>query len=60
VLKLELLEGKFAEEIGEIWKTFFLNKDSVSAVIPAQTFTEMEPKLKQFSTVNYESVLWKM
>jgi len=50
-MKLELLEGKSSEEIGEIWKAFFLTKDSVSAVIPAETYKQMETRLKQFSTV---------
>ncbi len=55
-MKLELLEGKSSEEISEIWKTFFLSKDSVSAVIPAETYKQMESRLKQFHTVRFARI----
>jgi hypothetical protein len=50
-MKVELLSGKSAEEIGEIWRTFFIKKDSVSAVIPANTYKKMEERLRQYPTV---------
>ena len=50
-MKLELLAGKSAEEIGAIWNTHFMHKDSLSAVIPAPTYRQMREQLRQYSTV---------
>ena len=58
-MKLELLDGKSADEIGEIWRAFFINKDSLSAVIPADTYRQMEEKLRQHCTVSKSERLWE-
>ena len=59
VMKLELLDGKSADEIGEIWRAFFINKDSLSAVIPADTYRQMEENLRQHCTVSNREVVGK-
>ncbi|KAJ1740275.1 hypothetical protein LPJ78_004527 [Coemansia sp. RSA 989] len=41
VMKVELLENKTAEEIGEIWTTYHATKDTVSAAIPAETYQRL-------------------
>ena len=34
LMKVDLLEGKSAEEIGDIWREYHAGKDAVAAVIP--------------------------
>jgi hypothetical protein len=51
-MKLELLEGKSSDEIGDIWRTFYSGKDALSAVIPGDTYRQMATSLRQFSTAS--------
>ena len=53
-MKTELLKDKSAEEIATIWKEYHLNKDSISAVIPAETFKKMMQRFQEFKTVTAE------
>ncbi|KAJ2850426.1 hypothetical protein IWW36_001916 [Coemansia brasiliensis] len=41
VMKVEMLENKTAEEIGEIWTAYHATKDAVSAAIPAETYQRL-------------------
>jgi len=50
VVKLEMLADKSAKEIEEIWCKHFSSKDAVAAVIPAQTYKQMQERFQQFNT----------
>jgi len=50
VVKLELLADKSAKEIEEIWCKHFSSKDAVAAVIPAQTYKQMQERFQEFNT----------
>ncbi|XP_051789146.1 ATP synthase mitochondrial F1 complex assembly factor 1 [Erpetoichthys calabaricus] len=41
VLNVDLIKEKTAEEIGEIWRQHFRAKDTICAIIPAETFEQM-------------------
>ncbi len=51
-MKLELLQDKTKEEIGDIWRRYHADKDSVAAVIPAVVFSQMEQRFKLFKLVS--------
>jgi ATP synthase F1 complex assembly factor 1 len=50
-MKLDLLEGKSAEDVAEIWREYHVHKDAVSAVIPAEMYEKMAGRFKEFKTV---------
>ncbi|XP_023322788.1 ATP synthase mitochondrial F1 complex assembly factor 1 isoform X2 [Eurytemora carolleeae] len=50
VVKLELLKTKEKEKIAEIWTQYFKDKDSICAVIPADTYKIMQKRFKEFGT----------
>jgi len=50
LMKIELLEGKSKEEVSDIWREYHLNKDAVSAVIPADVWSSMHQRFDQHKT----------
>jgi ATP synthase F1 complex assembly factor 1 len=50
VVKLDLLVGKEKEEIAQIWTHHFKEKDSICAVIPAETYKIMQKRFQEFGT----------
>ena len=42
IMKMELLDGKSKEEIGQIWTQHLSTKEGLCAVIPASTFRSMK------------------
>ncbi|KAM3619044.1 uncharacterized protein V6R79_002142 [Siganus canaliculatus] len=38
ILNMDMIKDKTGEEIGELWMKYYSTKDTVSAVIPAQTY----------------------
>jgi len=51
IMKLDLLSSKTPSEIGDIWTSHFVHKDSVSAVIPSETYFLMKKRLEIYQTV---------
>ncbi|KAJ2709644.1 hypothetical protein H4R19_004147 [Coemansia spiralis] len=47
IVRLELLEGKSTDEIGEIWNGYHAGRDGISAVIPAATYQELTAVAKK-------------
>lgn len=47
-MKTELLEGKTAEEISEIWAAYHSNRDCIYATIPKNTYEEFYSNIKQY------------
>ncbi|KAJ2804110.1 hypothetical protein H4R21_001770 [Coemansia helicoidea] len=41
IMRLDLLDGKNTDEIGEIWRAYHAGRDGVSAVIPAAAYQEL-------------------
>lgn len=41
LLKVELMKDKTAKEVGEIWKTYFAQVDSICAVIPKKKYIQI-------------------
>ncbi len=50
-MKVELLMDKSKEEIAEIWRQYYSDKDAVSAVIPADMFKQMQARFETYKTV---------
>lgn len=50
VMKTDLLDDLNFDEIGKLWTDHYKNKDAVSAVIPAETFEQMNERFKEFNT----------
>lgn len=50
IMKVELLVGKTPEEIALLWTQYWKNKDAVSAVIPVETYNNMEKRFREFNT----------
>jgi len=50
VMKVELLDDKKADEIGDIWRQYHVNKDAVSAVIPGQMWKSMTQRFEEHKT----------
>lgn len=50
LMKVELLEGKTKEEVGDIWRQYHVNKDAVAAVIPADVWTSMVDRFQEHRT----------
>lgn len=50
-MKLDLLLDKSKDEIAQIWRDYHQQKDVVSAVIPAEMFSQMEERFQKFKTV---------
>ena len=50
LMKVELLEGKSAEEIGDIWREYHAGKDAVAAVIPAKMWESMQQRFEEHKT----------
>jgi ATP synthase mitochondrial F1 complex assembly factor 1 len=48
IMKTELLEGKSAEEIKQIWLQYHQKKDVIAAVIPTQIFNTLIENAKKF------------
>jgi ATP synthase F1 complex assembly factor 1 len=48
VMKVELMEGKTAEEIKAIWIEYHVLKDSIAAVIPSEVFDLMMERAKKY------------
>lgn len=50
IVKLDLLKDKSAEEITEIWTSYYAKKDAICAVIPAETYRTMKKRFLQYNT----------
>ncbi|PVV01123.1 hypothetical protein BB560_004470, partial [Smittium megazygosporum] len=50
LMKLELLEGKSSEEIGEIWIEFHNSKNCLSAVVPGDSYKKIMKNSKEYPT----------
>ena len=48
VMKVDLMEGKTAEEIKAIWIEYHVLKDSIAAVIPSEVFDLMMERAKKY------------
>lgn len=48
IMKLDLLEGKSAEEIKMIWLEYHKHKDSIAAAIPTETFNTLMANAKKY------------
>lgn len=46
-MKVEVLESKTAEEIGQIWTEYHKNRQSLSAVIPRETYDKITELAQQ-------------
>lgn len=51
-MKIDLLKDKSADEIAEIWREYHRDKNSVAAVIPAETWKVMQQRFQEFKTVS--------
>jgi len=50
IMKVDLLADKTPEEIALVWTEYWKNKDAVSAVIPVETYNNMEKRFQEFNT----------
>jgi len=49
-LKVDLLRDKSKEEISDIWRQYHVDKDCVSAVIPAEMYARMKERFQKHKT----------
>ncbi|XP_044253806.1 ATP synthase mitochondrial F1 complex assembly factor 1 [Tribolium madens] len=50
VMKLDLIKDKTPEEIKEIWHQYHIQKNYISAVVPADDYAELEARGRQYPT----------
>ncbi|KAG5671732.1 hypothetical protein PVAND_001912 [Polypedilum vanderplanki] len=48
IMKIELLEGKSADEIKEIWLEYHKSKDVIAAVVPTEIFNKLMDNAKKY------------
>ncbi|XP_073717455.1 ATP synthase mitochondrial F1 complex assembly factor 1 [Misgurnus anguillicaudatus] len=53
ILNLDMVKDKSGSEIGELWKQYFANKDTISAIIPGPTFDIIFGRAKSCPTFLY-------
>jgi hypothetical protein len=51
IIKLDLLADKTKDEIAEIWRQYYADKNTVSAVIPADIYKQMHERFQKYKTV---------
>lgn len=53
IMNMDLVREKPAEEITELWKKYFENKDVIYAILPAEEYKEIQLKSKDFPLFVY-------